>query len=185
MTSQISRDDIEASLWKFAQTAATAGGRIAPWMIERELRIIDGYAISMSRQKQAPVLPVQPKFEYADPYAYILPGKYDLELNLCRCPQCEKVKILNADNFVKDSKNPCGYRMKCKLCRVKKKDGTEGIPKPNKKYKCRGCTQMRDVNDFPEAKKNNPLLSMSCNFCARKYGWRGGQTAEDLLTPAV
>ena len=172
MTSQISRDDIEESLWRFAQQAGAAGGRIPPWMIEKQLRIIDGYAISMSRQKQAPILAAPVTRIFDDPYAYILPGKYDPDLNLARCPQCERVKRLDPDNFVKDSKNPCGYRMKCKLCRVKPKDGTEGIPKPNKKYKCRNCTQMRDVGDFPEAKRKNPLLSMSCNYCTKKRGSR-------------
>jgi hypothetical protein len=146
MTSMVTRDELEDELYKLV-------GQHRAAQLPRLMRIIDSYAISVSR-KMGPI------DWHPDPYKYLKPGETSAEGDKRRCRQCGKVKDLTIDNFAPAARDPYNRRQSCTDCSPNGRRHTE--------FFCRGCGERHTIDKFPPAKKKNPRLQIHCLFCEPK-----------------
>lgn len=157
MTSAVSKDDIEGEIWKFAQQAGAAGGRVELHTITRLLKIIDQYAIFAGRKYASPEWEM-PEPE-PDPFSYLAPGQFDLEAGVGRCLQCECIRKVGS--FNKDTGKPYGHRKRCRSCRsVKPKKAADF------KITCRQCGHYKDADDFYHDARSVNGYAVRCKDCA-------------------
>lgn len=146
MTSIVSRDDVEAELWR-------AG--IRDWVqVSRIMKIVDTYALTHARDYKRPEdLP-------AEPWAHLAPGNWDAEARLTRCLGCSAVKSWDG-NFTKDVGHITRHRIICKVCEGK----AVVSDKPGKLYLCRKCEKRKELAEFPAKKRLNPSVGCFCSSC--------------------
>ena len=78
-----------------------------------------------------------------------------------------RMPLLEEDfTSVPDGECPdCGGKLTCSLC--------TGTRRLRQQYLCRACGTKRDLDQFPEAKRKNPAVNVSCLACGgrdqRKY----------------
>jgi hypothetical protein len=145
MTSQMSRDDLEALLWPYLKPTVRAD-------IDKIMRGIDRYVISAAR-KYAATGAME-----TDPYAWLQPGDFDTSERVGRCVVCMRVKNMDTD-FVRDTSTIAGRRHRCKACTPK--------PKPSRldAYYCRACKTRKELGQFPAEKQMSPALMVACTKC--------------------
>jgi hypothetical protein len=158
MTSAVSREDVEGELWKLA-------GRVDPWRIERVMRLIDKYSISVSR-KYAPIWGVEelPPPTLSEVYPDLLPGQQDIGKNIARCCECEKVKKLPY-NFNLDRTRKVGFQRICRACAGKHRE-KKPAPEPDFKITCAKCGETKIAQgNYYRREKNTTGYDSVCKDC--------------------
>lgn len=153
MTSVVSRDDVEAELWR-------AGVKSWP-EIARLLKVIDVYSISRGRDFQPGFGQIEP----VEPWGHLGPGGWDKESRVTRCEVCHLVKSWRG-NFRRNQDHPSRWHSTCKLCE-KTVVISPSIPE-GKLYLCRGCDTKKEIGLFPLAKRQNPSRNYWCLRCSHE-----------------
>jgi hypothetical protein len=155
VTSVLSRDDVEDTIWKLLGTR-----RVDTWKVERLLRMIDQYAIFQARKYVPPSdFPEPPP----DPYAYLDPGEFDLEKKVGRCDECGKVRKIPG-GFARDAKREAGYRMPCKRCRSVAQPRV--VTNPSLELTCRQCGKSKLAEEnFYRRESSKTGYDAKCKDC--------------------
>lgn len=181
MTSQISKDEIEAELWKLLGPR-----RVNPWYVQRFMRMIDTYTITAARKWTVTDEPIPdvvlPHLPLTDVPKRSRPERTDRnppkkaapvqaradEKFLYLCRLCHARKPIGG--FPEAKRFTPHYSYACLECYdAGRVGGAKSVPEVDG-YLCRLCQDRWPLEEFPKVKRDNPVISIACLRCedARK-----------------
>jgi hypothetical protein len=152
VTSQVTRDDIEALLWRAGIRSRNA--------IDGILKAVDKYAVTVYRRDAA----LTRKDIPCDAFYYLAPGEWDKDSEVTRCDRCGKPKSWYP-HFHLDKSHPSRHKVTCKAC-LRKADDIPVAVRNAGGWKCPDCGERKFPAEFPEAKRKQPRRPIPCTDCS-------------------